>query len=89
MLLSGDPDHFASKLAYHQRDLEEDLDVISSVRRQVARILKTLNVEDFERTGRHSVDGSLTLSRLLERISGHIPHHVDFIERKKGTLSGS
>ena len=89
MLLSGNPDRFASKLAYHQRDLEEELDVISSVRRQVARILKTLNVEDFERTGQHSVDGSLTLSLLLERISGHIPHHVDFIERKKGTLSRS
>lgn len=86
-LLSGDPDCFASKLCYPQRDLEEELDVISSVRRQVARILKTLKITDFERTGQHSVDGSLSLNRLLERISGHIPHHVDFIEKKKGALS--
>lgn len=85
-LFGGDPDVFAAKLAYSQRDLEEELDVISSIRRQVARILKTLNVADFERTGQHSVDGPLSLNRLLERISGHIPHHIGFIENKKGSL---
>jgi anti-anti-sigma factor len=85
-LFGGDPDVFAEKLAYAQRNLEEELDVIMSVRREVSRFLKTLLPQDFERTGLHSADGPLSLMRLLERIAGHIPHHVDFIERKKKTL---
>jgi anti-anti-sigma factor len=85
-LFGGDPDVFAAKLAYAQRNLEEELDVIMSVRREVSRFLKTLAPGDFERTGKHSEDGPLSLMRLLERIAGHIPHHVGFIERKKKTL---
>jgi anti-anti-sigma regulatory factor len=85
-LFGGDPDVFAAKLAYAQRNLEEELDVILTVRREVSRFLKTLVPADFERNGKHSEDGPLTLMRLLERIAGHIPYHVDFIERKKKTL---
>jgi len=86
-LFGGDPDVFAAKLAYAQRDLEEELDVIMSVRREVSRFLKSLAPADFERTGTHSEDGPLTLTRLLERIAGHIPHHVKFIEGKRSALS--
>ena len=85
-LFGGDPDDFAAKLAYFQRDLEEELGVITSVRREVSRFLKTLTPVDFDRTGQHSVDGPLSLTRLLERIAGHIPHHVKFIEGKKMAL---
>jgi anti-anti-sigma factor len=89
MLLSGDPDEFAANLAYQQRDLDEELDLIAAVRRQVARVLKTKNAADFERVGQHSVDGPLSLRRLLERIAGHIPHHLKFVEAKKGALRGT
>ena len=85
-LFGGDPDVFAARLAYTQRNPDEELDVIKAVRREVARILKTLAVKDFERIGRHSTDGPLSLKQLLERIAGHIPHHVQFIERKKPVL---
>lgn len=85
-LFGGDPDVFATKLAYAQRDLQEELDVICSLRRQVSRFLKTLQATDFERTGQHSVDGPLSLTTLLQRISGHIPHHLRFIEEKAKTL---
>jgi anti-anti-sigma regulatory factor len=87
VLFGGDPDLFASKLAYTQRNLEEELDVIASVRRQVSRFLKTLFPADFERTGKHSEDGPLTLLKLLERIAGHIPHHVQFIDGKRQSLT--
>ncbi len=87
-LFGGDPDVFAAKLAYAQRNLEEELDVIASVRREVSRFLKTLAVNDFERNGQHSADGPLSLMRLLERIAGHIPHHIEFIEGKRKTLLG-
>jgi anti-anti-sigma factor len=85
-LMSGDPDVFAEKLAYAQRDVEDELDVIISIRREVSRFLKTLSAADFERTGVHSTDGPLTLAQLLERIASHIPHHVKFIEGKRTAL---
>ena len=86
-MFGGDPDVFAEKLAYVQRRLDEELDVIAAVRRQTARFLKTLSPQDFARVGVHTVDGPLTLQRLLERISGHIPHHLKLIEGKRVTLS--
>jgi len=81
-LFGGDPDLFAAKLAYGQRDLEEELAVIDSVRNHVARFLRTLDAATFDRVGVHSEDGPLTLTTLLKRIAGHIPHHAEFIRQK-------
>lgn len=86
-LRGGDPDAFAAKLAYDVRDIDEELQLIESVRRHVARILRTLPAEAFQRTGIHSADGPLTLETLLRRITGHIPHHVRFIEEKRKALA--
>ena len=85
-LAAGDPDEFAAALAYESRNVEEELAVIESIRRQSGRILATLSDEQFERTGRHSTDGELKLKELLRRISNHVPHHVTFIEEKRKAL---
>ena len=85
-LLKGDPGLFAARLAYDQRDVEEELALIEITRKQMARILRGLKPEDFQRKGGHSRDGMLTLEELLKRITGHIPHHVRFIEEKKRAL---
>lgn len=85
-MFGGDPDQFAARLCYHQRDLEEELNVIAAIRAQVARILGTATMADFERVGIHSSDGPLTLSTLLKRIAGHIPHHGKFIAEKRPAL---
>jgi uncharacterized damage-inducible protein DinB len=85
-MLGGDPDLFAARLAYSIRDAEEELATIDVTRSQMARILKTLKAEDFQRKGLHSEDGPLTLETLLKRITGHIPHHIKFIEEKKAAM---
>jgi hypothetical protein len=85
-LLSGDENLFAARLAYAQRNIEEELQLIEVTRRHVARILRTLKPQDFQRRGVHSTDGPLTLATLLARSAGHIPHHVKFIEEKKAAL---
>src|SRR5215472_10250027 len=56
-LLPGDPPLFAARLAYDQRAVEEELALIEVVRRQMARILRSLKPEDFQRQGGHSRDG--------------------------------
>ncbi len=81
-LFGGDPDVFAAGLHYEKRRVQDELELISAVRRQMAVILRNTAVEDFQRTGVHSEAGPLTLETLLERITRHIPHHVTFIEAK-------
>jgi len=46
-----------------------------------------LKPEDFQRRGIHSEAGPLTLETLLQRITGHIPHHVRFIEEKRKAMA--
>jgi hypothetical protein len=86
-LLKGDPGLFAARLAYDMRDVEEELALIEITRKQMARILRALTPEDFQRQGGHSRDGALTLEVLLQRITAHIPHHVRFIEEKRRAMA--
>jgi hypothetical protein len=72
-LVSGDENLFAARLAYHQRNAEEELLLISLIRQQVARILRTLKPEDFQRRGIHSEYGPILLDAMVERITdGHL-----------------
>src|SRR5947208_11913785 len=41
-LIGADENRFAAALAYHDRDLEEELTVVEQTRRQMARILRRL-----------------------------------------------
>jgi hypothetical protein len=86
LLLSGDPDKFQAALAYGTRDVAEEMTLIETVRNQMIRILKALPEPAYARTGNHSTDGPLSLAVLLERITGHIPHHLQFIEEKRKAL---
>jgi hypothetical protein len=85
-LLGADENRFAATLAYEARDLEEELQVIDSTRRQMARILRTLPAEALTRIGIHDERGPRTLEQLLTTITGHIPHHVQFIREKRQAL---
>ncbi len=85
-MFGGDPDTFAARLAYPQRELDEELALIESCRAQVARILRTLPEADFQRIGKHSEAGPLSLRTLLERVTEHIAHHVKFIAEKRAAL---
>lgn len=85
-LFGGDPDLFAGRLAYEARDLENELLLIDAVRKHTASILQTLSPGDFERNGVHSTDGPISLGTLLQRITGHIPHHITSIREKRRAL---
>jgi uncharacterized damage-inducible protein DinB len=85
-LLGADEKRFAAALAYHQRDVEEELALIEKTRSQMARILRTLPDEALTRVGVHNERGELTLERLLTISTNHIPHHVRFIAEKRQAL---
>ncbi|MEP3482015.1 MAG: DinB family protein [Fuerstiella sp.] len=80
------PDAFAAALHYPARNVADELDLLTAARRHMAAILKATDVENFQRTGVHSAEGPMTLETLLERITGHIDHHVAFIEEKLKAL---
>jgi hypothetical protein len=85
-LLSADENLFAAKLAYHERDLEEELALIELTRKQLARILRKLPPEALTRVGIHNERGPRTLEQLLAGATGHITHHVGFINEKRRAL---
>lgn len=86
-MFGGEPDDFASTLNYDARDVAQELEFIEITRRHMLPILQSLDIEQYQRTGVHSEDGPLTLETLLERISGHIQHHLPFVEEKLAALS--
>lgn len=89
LLLSAGREAFARSLAYHQRDIDEELALIDLTRRQMGRILRGLPEDAWDRVGvyRHEGQEELrSLRRLLEMITKHIPHHVAFIAEKRRAL---
>ncbi len=86
LLLAADENLFFNTLAYDKRDLQEELGVIETTRKQMARILKSLPKEAAERVGIHSYKGVVTLEAVLTSAVNHIPHHVKFIEEKRKAL---
>jgi len=85
-LPDGDENLFAKALAYHSRELDEELQLIGSLRAQVSRILRTLKEADFDRIGVHSAAGPMTLAQFVERGANHITHHVKFVQEKRKAL---
>lgn len=89
LLLSAGHEAFARSLTYHDRDLNEELALIDLTRRQMARILRSLPTEAWDRVGIYRHEGQeeeRSLRRLVETITGHIPHHVAFIAEKRRAL---
>jgi len=86
LLMGADENLFASHLAYHDRDPSEELAIIETTRRQLARILRTAPPDAAQRIGVHSERGILTLEQMLGAATRHIPHHVKFIQEKRRAL---
>jgi hypothetical protein len=82
-LFNGEPDDFERTLSYDSRDIEEELSLISGIRRQTSRILRSLPEDVWQRKGIHNIAGPLTLRQIVESSTGHIPHHVAFIQQKR------
>lgn len=86
LLMGYDESRFAAALAYHQRDLGEELALLEQGRTQVARILRPLADAALTRVGVHSERGLVTLEQMLQPMIDHIPHHVRFIREKRRAL---
>jgi hypothetical protein len=86
LLLVADENLFLKELHYDDRDVEVELDVIEATRQQMARIIRSLTHEQFQRTGVHSLKGLLSLEKVIQGATNHIPHHLPFIQEKRKAL---
>jgi hypothetical protein len=87
MLPGRNEQQYAARLAYHDRDLEEQLQLIDICRSHTLRILNTLPDDAWSRQGTHTEAGPLTLTQQLERATNHLEHHLPFIQHKKQALA--
>jgi hypothetical protein len=85
-LLGADETLFLKALAYHDRDPEEELAILEHTRSQMARILRAAPPGVLQRVGVHNERGEMTVEKMLTTITGHVPHHVKFIQEKRQAL---
>jgi uncharacterized damage-inducible protein DinB len=86
LLIGYDERRFAAALAYHEHNLEEELAIFEQARQQMARIMRTLPADAWNRAGVHSELGLITLQQHLQVEVDHVPHHVKFIAEKRRAL---
>jgi uncharacterized damage-inducible protein DinB len=86
LLMGYDETKYVATLGYQERDPAEELALIRMTRKQVARILRTLKPESWERQAVHSERGLETTKQLVQIAVGHLLHHSRFIVEKKRAL---
>ncbi len=94
VIAEDDPAFFAANesayihaLYSHEQCIEDALTLFEVGRRQFCRVLQRLPENAFDRSGRHDVDGEVTLAQLLETYTQHLLHHLQFIQQKLNAMS--
>ena len=80
------PDLMQAALAYHERDVEEELTLFDVGRRQVGRILAASPAEAWERTGVVGDRGDRSVAQMLDGAVQHLAHHLAFVAEKRRAL---
>jgi len=86
LLIGAEGNLYPEPVRYHDRDLEEELALIALTRSQMARILKFVPAEAWDRKAVHTELGLATLKQLLEHAVQHLEEHVASIQEKRKTL---
>ena len=89
LLLGGDGFRYPEPLRYQDHDLEQELDLVAGTRRQMARTLKLVGPDAWQRTAVHSETGLVTLRQLLLHAINHLRHHLRFVAEKQAALGPS
>ena len=80
------PDLMLTALAYHARDVEQELALIDLTRKQIARILNASPPQAWERTGIVGDRGDKTVAQMVNGAIEHLAHHLKFIVEKRRAM---
>ena len=86
LLMNADDQCYIERLNYQGFDLNEELDLLTALRRHVVRILRMQPAEAWQRTAVHSESGLVTLRQLVLQSVRHLRHHLPFIAEKQAAL---
>jgi len=81
-----DENKWVAGLHYAEQSAEDAVTLLATVRRQMARILRTLPESAFARPGNHTEYGKRTLAQLVEGAVKHLDHHIAFIHKKRAAM---
>ena len=87
LLLGADGFRYPEPLRYQEHDLEQELDLVAVTRRQMARTLKLVAPDAWQRTAVHSETGLVTLRQLLLHAVNHLHHHLRFVVEKRTAMT--
>ena len=89
LLLGADGFSYPEPLRYQEHDLEQELDLVAVTRRQMARTLRLVASDAWQRTAVHSETGLVTLRQLLLHAINHLRHHLRFVAEKRAAMTTS
>jgi hypothetical protein len=77
---------FAKTLGYEHLSARDAAEIFRLNRLMTVEILRRLPPAAFNRTGRHTEHGEVTLEQLLKTYVDHVDHHLKFIREKRKLL---
>ncbi len=80
------PERMLAALAYHDRDVEDELGIFDLTRRQIGRILRASPPEAWERAGVVGDRGDRTVGQMINGAVEHLAHHLGFVIEKRRAL---
>ena len=80
------PELMRAALAYHDRDVEDELGIFDLTRRQIGRILRASPPQAWERAGVVGDRGDRTVGQMLNGAVEHLAHHLGFVIEKRRAL---
>ena len=80
------PERMLAALAYHDRDVEDELGIFDLTRRQIGRILRASPLEARERAGVVGDRGDRTVGQMIHGAVEHLAHHLGFVIEKRRAL---
>jgi hypothetical protein len=76
LLTAFDQNAWADKLDYARRKPKQSLETFRRLRAENLELLKDVPESTYDRTGNHSINGSMTLRKIVEGYAGHAESHA-------------
>jgi len=77
---------FANHLHYELWSADDAITIFELNRKNFANVLRHLPHAAFARVGTHNEAGVMRLGQMIQRISGHVDHHMKFVDLKRAAF---
>ena len=86
LIVGYDESRFTAALHYESSDPAVELDLLESMRRQMARILRRIPEGAWSRVGVHNERGLVSLEEMVVIETEHVTHHLNHVIEKRRAL---